>query len=356
MKKVLGIATLIALLVTSFCGCSGEPADTTPKSEQPVQTEQPGGEAASLGGYTPDKPLVIRLANASAVGEIKDQVAVKLSELVAERSKGCIDIQVYSGGVLGDWTDTIEGLKMGMNEVVLEGFSSYASYDPSANLDAIPYLFESYDHFMKVYQGDLGEEVLDYVGGTCGFKFLGAQYRGFRVTTSNKKFTNLEELKSSGLKIRVPSVESYLILWEALGASPVVIGLTDTFTALQQSTVDAQENSIIESYGHGFYDVCDYLIRTNHICGCDVFALDLNYWNGLPAEVQEVIEECANEAALWRSEYSYNEEEKYIGMWKEAGVEIVDVDMSEFADRVSSFTEDNYPELVEWVNRIKEAA
>jgi len=281
---------------------------------------------------------------------------VKFAELVNEATDGCVVVQVYSGGVLGDWTDTIEGLKMDMDEIVLEGFSSYASYDSSANIDAIPYIFESYQHFMDVYQNDVGQGILDDVGELCGFKFIGAQYRGFRVTTSNVRFSNLAELQASGLKIRIPSVESYIFMWEDLGVSPVVLALTETFTALQQNTVEAQENSVIESYGHGFYDVCDYLIKTNHICGCDVFAFDLGYWNELPAEVQTVLTECANEAALWRSEFSYNEEDTYIGMWEDKGVEVIDVDMSEFAGALSNYTEEHYPDLLPWVEAIKNAA
>ena len=355
MKKIMSILLVVLVLSTILCGCGKNDA---PAKAEVSANDSDGAteESISFAGYTPDNPLVLRLANASAVGEIKDQVAVMLADLVNERSNGCIQIQVYSGGVLGDWTDTIEGLKMDMDEIVLEGFSSYASYDLSATLDAIPYLFESYEHFMNVYQGELGQEVLDFVGERCGFKFIGAQYRGYRVTTSNVKFTTLEELQNSGLKIRVPSVEAYVYMWEDLGVSPVVIGLTDTFTALQQGTVDAQENSVIESYGHGFFDVCDYLIRTNHICGCDVFAFDLEYWNSLPEEVQTLLVECANEAALWRSEFSYNEEENYIEKWKEAGVEIIDVDMSEFADELADFADIHYPELTEWVDRIMAAA
>ena len=175
-------------------------------------------------------------------------------------------------------------------------------------------------------------------------------YRGARECTTKKKFTTPEELK--GLKIRVPNQQVYIDAWNVLGASPTPLALTETFTALQQNTVEAQENATIESYGFGFYDVCDYLVKTNHVYSTDLFIFNRDYFNNLPEDIQQALIEAADEASAYRTELSLDKEAEYEQMFKDKGVEIVEIDTQPFADKFDGFTEEYFPELVDWANQI----
>ena len=288
----------------------------------------------------------MKLANPNPAGDIKDRVALHFEELVEERSEGRIDIQVYSGGQLGDWRATVEGLKLGTNEIVLGGVGEMTAYTDLANIDGVPYLYDSTEQYLAFIRSDLGREVFDTVAEDGGFYFFGPMYRGVRVTTSKKPFHNLEEL--AGLKIRVPNIPMMIDTWQLLGASPTPLALTDVFTALQQNTVEAQENSIQESYGYGFYDVCDYLIRTDHSFSTDMFVFDRTYFDNLPEDIQTIVRECAEEAAQWRTETTLAEEEEYLQMWADQGVTIIDdVDTSEMSASVQSIIDEKYPYLIE---------
>ena len=214
-------------------------------------------------------------------------------------------------------------------------------------------MYRDFDHYKEAFlDGELGEEVKETVGEQGNFKILGGMYRGAREVTSKKKFTTPDELK--GLKIRVPSQQIYIDTWNVLGASPTPLALTETFTALQQNTVEAQENATIESYGFGFYDVCDYLIKTNHVYSTDVFTFNRDYFNKLPQDIQEALEKAAKEASDYRTQMSLDMETEYEQKFKDKGVEVVDIDTEPFKAKFDGFLDEYYPDYVDWANKVAE--
>jgi len=343
MKKVIGVF-LAASMVLSLAACgsggtSSGTGDTTDTTTTPV-VENTG------------EVIEMKLANPNPVGDVKDLAAIRFAELVDEKTNGQVKISVFSGGQLGDARDTIEGLGLGTNEIVIESMGTTDAYSSLASIDAIPYMYSGYDHYEKVMFGDLGAEIRDEVGAAGGFKLIGAMYRGARVCTTKKFFTTPDELK--GLKIRVPNQQVYVDTWNVLGASPTPLALTETFTALSQNTVEAQENATIESYGFGFYDVCDYLVKTNHVYSTDVFIFNRAYFEALPADIQAILEEAALEASAYRNEMTLDREAEYEQMFVDKGVEIVEVDMSLFMAKFDGFVAEYYPELTDWANQIAE--
>ncbi|WP_434309120.1 TRAP transporter substrate-binding protein [Hominifimenecus sp. rT4P-3] len=354
MKKIIAMMTAIALGVSLLAGCgNGNTTETKAPSAAETGTAAQSGTEAAAGteAQADGDVIVMKLANPNPAGDIRDQVCLKFSELVSEKTGGKVRIDVYSGGSLGDWRDCIEGLSMGIDEIVIEAICSLNPYTELANFEAIPYVYRDADHFMKVMMGDLGKEICEEVGEAGGFKMVGPQYRGAKVTTSQKPFHNIDEVK--GLKMRVPSNQVNIDTWAAFGASPTPLALSETFTALQQHTVEGQDNSIIESYGHGFYDVCDYLMMTNHNYNADVWIFDREYFNNLDPEIQTAIEEAAQEAAEWRTQAVLEEEKEYLKKWEEAGVEIIYPELDGFREAVADFAKDKYPALQDLVSRVQ---
>lgn len=341
MKRIFCLLLAI-LIVFGLAAC------TAKSSNQPVvpdsNNESDDGETV----YT------MRLANANAVGDVKDIACNRFKELCNEKSNGRIEIDVFSGGTLGSTADTIEGLAYGTNEIVIEGLSLLAPYCALADIEAVPYMFTSYEEYNKFTSGELWDEFVETIGQEGGFKVLGAMYRGARVTTSKKFFSTPEELAASGLKIRVPNTQMYIKTWETMKTTPTPLDLSDTFTALQQNTVEAQENATVESYGFGFGDVTSYLVKTNHAYSTNVFMFDREYYDALPADIQTILVEAADETSAYINNYMLEKVSEYEGKFAEDGVEIVEVDTTKFAALFDTFVEDNFPQFEDWVGRIKD--
>lgn len=306
----------------------------------------PGGIAQAA-----DKPIVLRLAHINSETDPKHKEALKFKELVEQKTQGRVKVEVYGAGVLGDVREIIEGLQLGTNEVVIEGFGTIPSYTKLALLDLVPFMYRDKTHFAHVWHGAVGEKLLADAGDDAKMKLFGPSYRGVRVVTSTKRFSTVAEMK--GLKIRVPSDDMSVKTWQALGATPTPMAMTEVLTGIQQGTVDAQENPPILSYNFGLADVCKFLIRTNHRWSADVFMMDKAFFNRLPADVRTAIVESGNEAAGYVETLIVDSEGAYLDKWRTAGAEIVDPDVGDFRNATKSVVKDSFPALQSWVEAIK---
>lgn len=348
MKRIVALILAMVLCISlAACGKTEAPAET-PAAPADTPAETPAEAPAK-----PEVVYTMKLANANAVGSIKDEVSILFAELAAEKSNGAINIEVYSGGTLGDWTETSEGLGLGVVQIVIEGIGSLEKFNKRASFEAIPFMMKNYDHCEAFWASDDAKALLKDLGDEMGMVLLGAQRRGGRVVTSTERFTTTDEL--AGLKIRVPNNSASIKLWQDLGASPTVLALTETFTALQQGTVDAQENPALECYSYAFYDVCDYLIKTNHTMGSDVFIFDKAYFDSLPADIQTALTEAAEEAAAWRNGIYRERENEIFAAFEEKGVEVIEPDLSTFYPKVAEFIKD-YPHLQDIYDMIQKYA
>ena len=226
MKKILALL-LAVMAVFTLVACGAAPAAPAAPAEAAPAEGAPAAEAAPAD----DTVYEMKLANPNPVGDVKDLASIKFSELADQYTNGRVKITVYSGGTLGDARETLEGLGLGTNEIVCESIGTLDPFTKLANFDAVPYMYRDYEHYKNAFlEGDLGKEVKEAVGEDGGFKILGGMYRGARVCTTKKPFTTPEELKATGLKIRVPSQQIYIDTWTVMGVNPTPLALTETFT------------------------------------------------------------------------------------------------------------------------------
>ena len=176
MKKIIALILTVILIIGLLSGCGGN-ADTAQQDSE--------------------KPIVMKLANATAPGDPREASALKFAELVNEKTNGKVKVEVYSGGTLGDWRDTIEGLRPGIVQVVVESLGTIEPYTNLAAVDAVPFLYKDDEHFQKVWTGDFGNELLKTIGDLGDFKLMGPMYRGARYVTSKRTIERDKLFKSS---------------------------------------------------------------------------------------------------------------------------------------------------------------
>ncbi|MBE6907264.1 MAG: TRAP transporter substrate-binding protein [Ruminococcaceae bacterium] len=348
MKKIISLVLAGTLATGILSGCGG-----TSSSGSAAPSQASASEAASVeaSGETNGDVIVMRLAHINADTDPKQKEAEKFKEIVEEKTGGKVRVDIYGAAQLGDVNEIIEGLQLGTDEIVIEGFGTIPSYTELSLLDLVPFMWRDRDHFDNVWNGEVGEALLTEAGNQAGMKLFGASYRGVRVTTSAKRFSNMDELK--GLKIRVPNDDMSVKTWQALGATPTPMAMNEVLTGIQQGTVDAQENPPILSYNFGLADACKYLIKTNHRWSADVFMMNQDYFANLPEDVQAAIIEAGEVAAAYVSQINTDGEADAFQKWKDAGAEIIEPDLEPFKEATQNVVADNFPNLVEWVEKIK---
>ena len=322
MRKILGLCLIVIAAASLLIGCD--------------KKETSNSEAKS------ENSIVMKLANASPVGDPRDAAAVRFAELVEERTDGRVKIEVYSGATLGDWRDTIEGLKPGIVQVVVESLGTIEPYTKLAAIDAVPFLYRDDEHFQKVWSSAYGESLLEMIGVLGDFELMGPMYRGARYVTSTKAIHNAEDIV--GLKIRVPNIQIYMKTWEMLDAAATPMAFTEVYTGLQQGTVEAQENPLTIASSAAFYEVCPYLIETKHVYSTDLFIFDKTFFSGLPADMQEIIKDSARVAADERTKFVQENEASIIKDFEEKGVTFIKPDLVGIRSKVKEIIND-FPDI-----------
>lgn len=331
MKKTLSLILACAMGCSLLTGCGG--GSSTQEGD---------------GSYTWKMAL-----NGSAPGELAYDMAVYFKDKVAELTDGQVQVELYGGNSLGSTTEVLEGMSVGVADILCESVGTLAPFTELANIDIMPYTFSGYDHFVNVWGSDLGKEILDSVGSDANFKLMGAGYRGARIVTATKEMTAVEDF--SGFKLRSPNLEGYIKIWDWMGSAPTPLSMGETYTALQQGTVDGQENSILDSASYSFQEVCKYWILTNHVYSANTIIMDSSYFASLPEDIQGAVEEAAAYAGEQVSADVLEREEAKMEELKNEGITFVEVDHDAFAAHFDGYVEANFPELTDWYNQIREA-
>ena len=207
------------------------------------------------------------------------------------------------------------------------------TYQPDLGMIGMPYLIQSDEQMEKVLTGEVGQE-FEGLMEACGMKCLGYFTRGPRYITSTKKITSVADCNN--LVIRTPQSAMTVAAFQALGAKPTPMALSEVFTSLQQGTIEAQENPLAMIETQSFYEVCPYLILTAHLRAWVYIAMGLAQYERLSDSQKAVVDQAGAECQAYEHELFLDNEEKYYNQLQEQGMEFIEVDTQEFADAMVS--------------------
>jgi len=318
-KVTVSILAILLALMVLLTGCSNS-EKKSPKSS--------GNE---------EQKIVLKLGTNTAPSHPENKAATKFAEIVKEKTNGQIEIQVYDSAKLGDHKERLEGLRMGTVDMTTTSVGYMATYEKVMTIFEMPYLFKDKAQEFKVYDGQVGKDI-DNLLQRYGFRVLAYFDMGARQLTNNvRPVAKPEDLK--GLKIRVPDTESSIDGLKAMGAAPTPMAFSELYMALQQKTVDGQENpfSIIDS--SKFYEVQKYLSLTNHQLFAQLLLIGDKSWQKLSPENQKIIMDAAKEAEKYEREIMQNDEDNLLNTLKQKGMKVNDVDIKAFQEAVKPLRE-----------------
>lgn len=314
MKWIALMAAPAMLLV----GCAGESG---------------GGESAEGG------TIELTLAHSYNPDQPQDRCGAQVIADEIEKADVGLKIELFPSSQLGGDADRIASVASGDIDIDIQGASALgAVYEPISVLDAA-YAFDDAAHLAEFMESDASDVVIDGFADAAGVYTLGAWSAGARHFTANTPIRTPDDL--AGLRIRFPGSPQFLMNAKALGAQATEVAYEELYLALQQGTVEGQENPITNIKSQNLAEVQDYLSLSAHQLNTNLVIMS-SKWNDLSEEQQGALTDAVATAVTEVTTCVADDEEATLEEWRTAGDwEIVDdVDVDAFQEKAVAYLEE----------------
>jgi tripartite ATP-independent transporter DctP family solute receptor len=273
----------------------------------------------------------LKFAHVYETSEPYHTAAVWAAGEIAKRTNNRYQVEVFPASSLGKETDINQGLTLGTVDIIYTGqLFAGRTHGPLA-IGGAPFMFRDFAHWQKYATGPLFQELAEgYRQKSGGNKVVAITYYGERHVTSNKAINRPEDMK--GLKIRVPDAPLYTMFPRAVGANPTPIAFAEVYLALQNGTVDAQENPLPTIDAKKFYEVQKFIVLTGHITDALITIIGGPTWSKLSDADKKVFEDVFKQAAKRATDEIIAIEKKMAAEFEKRGKTVVRVDRKPFRD------------------------
>ena len=282
-----------------------------------------------FGGGGRDRAGVVNLTFSNVTSESAARAAAVFKEVAERESGGTLYIIVHPDNQLGNDADVIEGTRLGNIDIAVSSTSPLATIYPDFFLFDAPFLFLGTEEAWAGMAGPVGQQILRGLEG-IGFKGLAFWENGFRNFTNNRVPVRTPA-DVRGMTVRTMPNPVHLAAWNAFGANPTPMAFLEVFTALQQGTIDAQENPLGIIDANRFHEVQRYVSMTQHVYTPFVMVMNLRRFNALTPQQQQAILRATEASTQYQLRASQEIEQRILRNFANVGVTVVHPTMAEKA-------------------------
>jgi TRAP-type transport system periplasmic protein len=276
--------------------------------------------------------IEIKLAHVVNEKDSFHLAAEKFKELTEKYTDGSVTVKIFPNATLGDERTLLERMKMGIVDAAIITNGPIINFVPRFGVIDLPFLFRSPEHAYKVLDGPIGQSLFADLEKQ-GWKGLAWAERGFRNLTNNKRRILLPK-DLDGLKIRVMQNPVYVDSFKAMGANAVPMAWTEALTALQQHTIDGQENPLNVVVSFKLDESQKYMSITRHAYAPAPILMSMVTWKKLKPDQQKAVMRAAQEAAQYEREFNNSSEAQWMKDLAAKGMVIDTPDLAPFLKAV----------------------
>jgi C4-dicarboxylate-binding protein DctP len=328
------IFVLGLILALALTGCSSSGTNTPDSSSGSNDSEET--EAA--------EEIVIKFSHNQPVDSPEHVGAVKFKEVVEQESNESVKVEIYPASQLGSLREQVEGTQIGTIHMTMQPSAVISPFVDDIKVADLPYLWpRDKEAMFEVLDGEMGRELLDRLEAGQ-FHGLGFWFGGFKLFTTNDKEIH-KPSDFEGVKMRTMEAPILLSQYSAWGGNPIPLAYAELYNGLQQGIVDGQENPLQTIYLNKYYEVQNTIIQSYHGAMMYVLMANKPWFDGLPADVQQIIVKAEKEGRLAARNALAEREQDYIDKIKETGVnyyELTDEEIEVFKEASIPVHEEHY--------------
>lgn len=254
--------------------------------------------------------------------------ALWAAEEIKKRTNGRYEIGVFPASQLGNENQINEGLSLGTVDIIYTGVAFAGSIHKPLSITNAPYVLRDFNHFIAYRDSQLFRDIAKGYEDKTKHKIMALNYYGQRHVTANKAINKPEDMK--GMKLRVPPAPLFLMFTKSVGANATPIAFAEVYLALQQGTVDGQENPLPTIMAKKFYEVQSHIILTGHITESLVTIVGGHVWAKMSDADKKAFEDVLKQAAANVTDQIHTSELKLADEFRKMGKTVIEPDRAAF--------------------------
>ena len=283
-----------------------------------------------------EKKTVVRVGSPFKAGHILVDAAEKFKELVETRSGGRIAVQVEAGTKAEIEINKLNSA--GALEMQSNGTNFLELYAPPYYFFTAPYVMKDFDHYMRLWNGKLGQQAQAEMEKNGNLKYLGTVYRGQRQTTAKKPLYTPAD--AYNMKLRLPAAAAWIAVWKEIGADPIAVPLPELYGALKSGKADSSEGDLLQISSFKLNEVQTHLIMTNHLAQTGGMLINKPFFDGLSKADQTLVVQAGKEACDWANTKMKTGEGAYLLDLQRKGMQVVIPDAESFRAKAKPAVEE----------------
>jgi len=271
--------------------------------------------------------MELKLGHVGGPGSLFELSANEFARRANEKLAGKAKVVVFGSSQLGGDAELMQKLRLGTVEFAIPSSVMSSAVDAFGMFE-MPYLVKSREHMKKI-EADVVWPSLAPLAEAKGYKLLAVWENGFRnITTNTKPIVKPADL--AAMKLRVPQGKWRVKMFQAYGANPSPMALSEVFVALQTGVMDGQENPLTQIYSSKFQEVQKFLSMTGHVYTPAFLATGKSKFASLPADVQAILMQAAKDTQAYVYQQAAKLDDELLAKIKAAGVKVNEADKDAF--------------------------
>jgi tripartite ATP-independent transporter DctP family solute receptor len=287
---------------------------------------------AVLGALSVAVPAVaqtkLKWAHVYEIAEPYHTQAVWAGQEIAKRTNGKYSIDVFPASQLGNENQINEALGLGTVDIIYTGVAFAGSIHKPIAITNAPFVLRDFDHWKTYRDSKLFRDIAKGYEDKTRHKVVTLTYYGQRHVTANRAINKPEDMK--GMKLRVPPAPLFLMFTKSVGANATPIAFAEVYLALQQGTVDGQENPLPTIMAKKFYEVQSHIMLTGHITESLLSIVGSHVWAKLNDEEKKIFQEVLSQASTRASDQIRTAEQGLADELKKLNKTVVSPDREAF--------------------------
>jgi TRAP-type C4-dicarboxylate transport system substrate-binding protein len=269
------------------------------------------------------------LGGSDAIGSIIDRTNAMFTRLVNERARGRLQVNFIQGEQLGNDVQVIEQMMRGGVHIYGDVLDWYANWVRDLSVLAWGFTFRDFAHQQRFLDSPIFAPYAEELRTRHSIRVLAAAPSQPRIMFSKRPIASPGDLR--GLKMRVPDIRAYLLLWQTLGTQPSRVAWGEVFLGLRTGVIDAAEGPTLSAMAARFHQAAQHVVRTDHVIAAAQISINEQAFQRLSPDLRDIVVACAREALAWHTEQSQSELHAAYDQMQREGATIGNVDKAPFA-------------------------